>query len=108
MAEVFDFSAFSKPPPAAELPARLRKNVSYFKTNYALVAVGTVATVMLLNPWSLIILAILALGWFYMYIIRSTPLVLGGREFSDREKFLLMSGISLFIIFFLTRYNFVT
>ena len=47
-------------------------------------------------------LAVLALVWFYMYVIKTTALVIGGREFSDREKFWLMSGGSLFVIFFLT------
>lgn len=103
MAEVFDFSAFSKPPNMADLTSRLRKNVSYFRTNYAILAVGTTALVMLMNPWSLIVLALLAAVWGYMYIIKTTPLVLGGREFGEREKFLLLSGVSIFTIFFLTR-----
>jgi hypothetical protein len=102
MSEVFDPSGFSKPANANDLGTRLRKNLTYFKTNYAIATTGTTALVMLLNPWSLIILAILAAVWFYFYIIKTSPLVLGGREFSDREKFLLLSGTSLFTIFFLT------
>jgi hypothetical protein len=103
MAEVFDFNSFSRPPAAAEVPGRLRKNVSYFRTNYALLTISTTALVMLMNPWSLIVLAVLAAAWFYMYIIKTTPLVLGGREFGDREKFMLMAGASVFTIFFITR-----
>ena len=100
--EVFDYTAFSKPPNAGDLTGRLRKNVSYFRTNYAIATVGTTALVMLMNPWSLIVLAVLAALWSYMYIIKTTPLVLGGREFAEREKFLLLSGVSLFTVFFLT------
>lgn len=33
-----------------------------------------------MNPWSLIVLAVLALLWGYAYVVRTTPLVLGGRE----------------------------
>lgn len=36
--------------------------------------------VMVMNPWSLIVLAVLALLWGYAYVVRTTPLVLGGRE----------------------------
>ena len=36
--------------------------------------------VMFMNPWSLIVLAVLALLWGYAYMVRTTPLVLGGRE----------------------------
>jgi PRA1 family protein 1 len=102
MAEVFDFTAISKPGNMPELTGRLRKNASYFRTNYALATAGTTALVMLLNPWSIIVLAILGAVWFYMYIVKTSPLVLGGREFSDREKFALLAGVSLFTVFFLT------
>jgi hypothetical protein len=80
----------------------MRKNVAYFKVNYGIVGVGTTALVMFLNPWSLIVLAFLALVWGYAYVIRTGPLVLGGRELSDREKFLALSGGSLVVIFLLT------
>ncbi|WPT15210.1 PRA1 family protein B4 [Picochlorum sp. SENEW3] len=102
MSEVFDMTMFSKPSSFNDVLSRLRTNATYFKTNYAVLAVGTTALVMLLNPWSLIVLAVLALVWFYMYVIKTSALVIGGREFSDREKFWLMSGGSLFVIFFLT------
>ena len=102
LAEVFDITAVSKPGNFGELTSRVRKNISYFRTNYAIVTVGTTALVMLMNPWSLFVLALLALVWFYFYIMKTTPLVLGGREFSDKEKFMLLSGTSLFTIFFLT------
>ena len=35
---------------------------------------------MVLNPWSLIVLAFLALLWGYAYVVRTAPVVLGGRE----------------------------
>lgn len=58
----------------------MRKNVSYFKVNYGIVGVSTTALVMFMNPWSLIVLAMLALLWGYAYVVRTTPLVMGGRE----------------------------
>ncbi|KAL4424481.1 hypothetical protein ABPG77_006790 [Micractinium sp. CCAP 211/92] len=92
-----------------EATGRLRKNVAYFKVNYGIVAVGTTALVMFMNPWSLIVLAVLALVWGYSYIVRTTPFVVGGRELRgaaggrrDREKFLALSGFSLVVMFFLT------
>ena len=84
MSEVFDFNSFSRPP-AAAVPGRLRKNVSYFRTNYAMLTISITALVMLMNPWSLIVLAVLAAAWFYMYIIKTTPLVLGGPSWGARE-----------------------
>lgn len=102
MAEVFDYSSISRPADMAELTGRLRKNASYFRTNYALATAGTTALVMLMNPWSIIVLAVLGVIWFYFYIIKTTPMVIGGREFSDKEKFAILTGGSLFTVFFLT------
>eukprot|EP00887_Chlorella_sp_A99_P007819 scaffold20.g7819.t1 len=100
--EVLDRNSIGKPANMAEATGRMRKNVAYFKTNYAIVTVGTTALVMFLNPWSIIVLACLALVWFWAYIIKTGPLVLGGRELSERERFLALSGGSLVVIFFLT------
>ncbi len=102
LAEVFDFSALSRPAHAGDVAARLRKNGAYFRTNYAAAALGTTALVMLMNPWSLLVLAALGAAWFYAYIVRTAPLVVGGRELSDREKFGALAGGSLFVVFFLT------
>ena len=103
LSEVFDMSMVSKPKDTNEVLSRVKNNVSYFKTNYSILAVGTTAMVMLMNPWSLMVMAFLGLGWFYVYVLKSTAsVVIGGREFSERETFLAMSGGSLFVIFFLT------
>jgi hypothetical protein len=59
---------------------RLRKNVSYFRVNYMITSVATTSLVLFMNPSSLIVLALLSLVWSYFYLVRTTPVVLGGRE----------------------------
>ena len=44
----------------------------------------------------------LASAWGYLFIVRTEPLLIGGRTLSDREKLLGMSGLSLLVIFFLS------
>lgn len=100
--EVFDRYAISKPADVGEMTTRVRKNATYFKTNYMIIATATTALTLFLNPWSLIVLAGLALVWFYAYILRTGPISINGREFSEKEKFLALSGTSLVTIFFLT------
>lgn len=100
--ELFDKNNFGKPSNVAEASGRLRKNVSYFRVNYAIVTVGTCALVLLMNPWSVIVLAFLALLWAYFYVLKSGPVVIGGRELSEREKLMGLSAVSLIVIFFLT------
>lgn len=100
--EVLDRTAFGKPAGMAEVTGRLRKNVAYFKANYGIVGVGITSMVMFMNFTSIIVLAMLAVLWGYAYIVRTTPFVMGGRELSDREKFMALAGTSLVVIFFLT------
>lgn len=60
---------------------RLRKNANYFKVNYLVVIVTITAVTMALYPTSLIVLGLLALAWLYLFVIKSSPLVIGGRTF---------------------------
>mmetsp|Transcript_46396 Transcript_46396/g.148721 ORF Transcript_46396/g.148721 Transcript_46396/m.148721 type:complete len:109 (-) Transcript_46396:84-410(-) len=57
---------------------------------------------MLMHPTSLFVLAAISAVWAYMFVVRTDPLVIGGREMSEREVFLGMSGLSMVIVFFLT------
>ena len=60
--------------------ARLRKNAAYFRTNYAMVLLGSVAAGFLMHPSSLFVLAALVVGWVYVFAVRTGPLVINGRE----------------------------
>lgn len=91
-----------RPDPFFQALGRLRKNFAYFRVNYGIVGVGTTALVMLLHPWSIVVLAMLASVWFYAYLVRSTPLSFNGRELTEREKFLSLSIASLVVVFLLT------
>lgn len=60
---------------------RLRKNALYFKVNYLVVIVTITAVTMALYPTSLIVLGCLALAWLYLFVVKQSPLVIGGRTF---------------------------
>lgn len=100
--EVVDRNAFAKPSNFAEAAGRLRKNAAYFKVNYLIVVLITLAGTFLLHPSSLFVLALLLGGWMYVFMIRTSPLTIGGRTLSEREKLLGMSALSFITIFFLT------
>ncbi|KAG2444341.1 hypothetical protein HXX76_001097 [Chlamydomonas incerta] len=55
-----------------------------------------------LHPSSLLVLALLAGSWIYVFLMRTTPLVISGRTLSEREKLIGMSAVSFITIFFLT------
>lgn len=67
-------------PALCQATGRLRKNLAYFKVNYVIGTVATSSLVLFMNPASIVVLACLALMWFYFYIIRTAPVVMGGRE----------------------------
>lgn len=100
--EVVDRNSFSKPANFAEAAGRLRKNAAYFKVNYLIVMLITLAVTFLLHPSSLIVLGLLTGGWIYVFLVRTQPLTIGGRTLSEREKLLGMSALSFITVFFLT------
>lgn len=101
-AEIVDRSAFSKPANFAEASGRLRKNAAYFRVNYFIVLSLITFVCFAFNPYSLFVLAALAFAWAFVFIIRPAPITIGGRTFSDKEKFIALSAISGVVVFFLT------
>ncbi|DBA83988.1 TPA: hypothetical protein ACH3X1_006477 [Trebouxia sp. C0004] len=92
--EMVDRSSFARPANLAEATGRLRKNANYFKVNYLVVIVTITAVTMALYPTSLIVLGLLALAWLYLFVIRSSPLVIGGRTFNVGTVLFIALGIS--------------
>lgn len=100
--EVLDRTNFSKPSSLAEATSRIRRNLAYFRVNYLIVVLLTLMAAFIMNPSSLFVLGFLLASWMYVFVIRQSPLVIGGRQLSEREKFLAMAAISFVTIFFLT------
>ncbi|CAD7697632.1 unnamed protein product [Ostreobium quekettii] len=100
--EVMDRTSFSRPQNLTEATSRLKKNVAYFKINYLIVVIMAITVCMLMNPGSLMVLCALLVAWLYVFVIRTTPLVIGNHTLSDQTKLLGMAAISFVVIFFLT------
>lgn len=100
--EVVDRSAFSKPSNFSEALTRVKKNASYFKVNYLIVMLASCVVTFVLHPSSLFVLGLLLGAWIYLLFIRQTPVVIAGKQLSEREKLLGMAAISFITIFFLT------
>lgn len=100
--EVLDRTSFSKPGSLQEAAGRIRRNAGYFKINYLIIILLTVAGTFLTHPSSLLVLGFLAASWVYMFAIKQGPLVINGKELSDREKLMGMSVASFLIVFVFT------
>ncbi|CAD7695383.1 unnamed protein product [Ostreobium quekettii] len=100
--EVVDRTAFSRPQNLAEATSRLKKNVAYFRINYLIIVIMAITVCMLMNPGSLMVLCTLLVAWIYVFVIRTTPLVIANQPLSDEMKLMGMAVISFIVIFFLT------
>lgn len=98
-AELADRSQLAKPESFSEAITRARKNWFYFRINYSLVLIGAVALSLIFNPVALFLLLGLLAGWVYLYLVRSEPLVINGRTFSEKEVLLVMSAFTILMIF---------
>ncbi|KAM3287730.1 PRA1 family protein B4 [Capsicum chacoense] len=101
--ELIDRSAFSKPDSVSDATLRIRKNYSYFRTNYLSLLGIVLAVSLITNPFSLLLLTALLAAWLFLYLFRPSdpPLVLFGRQFSERETLGVLI-ISTVVVIFLT------
>ncbi|CAO2145324.1 unnamed protein product [Urochloa humidicola] len=100
--ELVDRSALSRPDTVAEATSRLRKNLAYFRVNYAAVVALSLAAALLAHPFSLAALLALLAAWCLLYILRpadAPPLAAFGRTFSDREVLGGLIASSAFVVF---------
>ncbi|KAG1669309.1 hypothetical protein FOA52_014870 [Chlamydomonas sp. UWO 241] len=100
--ELIDRNMFSKPENMGDALTRVKKNLAYFRINYFVVLLATCAVTFVMNPSSLFVLGLLLAGWIYVLFLRTSPLEIGGRTLSEREKLIGMSAVSFITIFFLT------
>ncbi|CAN4126229.1 unnamed protein product [Withania somnifera] len=101
--ELIDRSAFSKPESLSDATLRIRKNYSYFRTNYLMLISIVLAFSLITNPFSLLLLSSLLAAWLFLYLFRPSdpPLVLFGRTFSERETLGVLI-VSTVVVIFLT------
>ncbi|GJM92694.1 hypothetical protein PR202_ga09186 [Eleusine coracana subsp. coracana] len=101
--ELLDRSAFSRPDSLSDATSRLRRNLGYFRVNYAAVVAFSLAASLLAHPFSLLVLLSILGAWCFLYVFRPSdqPVVLFGRTFTDRET-LLGLVVASFLAFFLT------
>jgi hypothetical protein len=101
-AELLDRAALSRPDSLADAAARSRRNLAYFRVNYALLVALSLAASLLAHPFALAALAALLAAWCVLYLLRpadAAPLAAFGRTFSDRETLGGLVAASAFVVF---------
>ncbi|KAJ0255397.1 PRA1 family protein B1 [Hirschfeldia incana] len=102
-AELVDRSSMARPESLTDALSRIRKNLAYFKVNYAAVVSLVLAFSLFSHPLSLLVLLALLSAWMFLYLFRPSdqPLVVFGRTFSDWET-LIALALSTIVVVFMT------
>uniref|UniRef100_A0A7S3A142 PRA1 family protein n=1 Tax=Rhodosorus marinus TaxID=101924 RepID=A0A7S3A142_9RHOD len=86
-------------PSFSDLRDRVIENFKYYKSNYAVILLVLSAFAILSNPLSLLGLAMVALGYFYMFMYSQSNLKIAGFELDTSQKktiALVMFGCVIF------------
>lgn len=97
--EMFRPHAFSVPSAATDALLRLRSNLPYFRTNYAIAVLLLVFLGLLWRPVSLVVLVAMLAAWLFLYFLRDEPLVVMGRAVDDVAVLVALSSVTLLALF---------
>ncbi|KAJ8640960.1 hypothetical protein MRB53_017654 [Persea americana] len=96
--EMIHLHAFAVPHGLPEATLRMRTNVAYFRTNYAIIILLIVFLSLLWLPISLIVFLIMMAAWLFLYFLRDEPLVVFHRTIDDRIVLAVLGVITLLVL----------
>ncbi|KAI4985575.1 PRA1 family protein E-like [Hordeum vulgare subsp. vulgare] len=99
--EVLDHTAFSRPETCGEARARARRNLAYFRANYALAALLLVFLGLVYRPRSMLAFLGLFVAWLAFYFGRggdAGPLACLGRDVDDRVVLAALSAATVLAV----------
>ncbi|KAJ9549696.1 hypothetical protein OSB04_022239 [Centaurea solstitialis] len=98
--EFLNYTAVSRPLSYEDAVSRLKRNLNYFRVNYAMMILLILFLSLIYQPISMITFLIVFVGWFFLYFFRDphSPVVIFGYVFDDRVVLMALSLLTIFAL----------
>ncbi|WOK92478.1 PRA1 family protein E-like [Canna indica] len=97
--QLLDTAALARPSSSGETLTRLRRNLGYFRANYAISLLGALTLGLIWQPGTMFAALVLAAAWFFLYLSREGPLVVFERRFEERTVLGALCVATFFALF---------
>jgi hypothetical protein len=96
---MFDYHSVGLPRGVSAAFSRIKTNIVYFQTNYAIVALIVLFLSLIQHPISLIVFTVLIFVWVFLYFLRDEPIKVFGYQIDDRTVLGVLSVITVLLLF---------
>ncbi|PWA59389.1 prenylated rab acceptor PRA1 [Artemisia annua] len=98
--EFLDYTKVTRPSSYEDSVRRIKRNLNYFRVNYAMVILLILFLSLIYQPISMITFLIVFVGWFFLYFFRDprNPVVIMNHVFDDRVVLMALSLLTIFAL----------